>query len=1149
MKIKNYKIRWQRFAATTTLLLGIVANASSLRAQTVILDPNGDGGFENGADFAANGWTVANYTTNNTNKWFVGGVSNPSAGSNAAYISNDAGGGTYTYSNTGISRVLFWRDVVFPAGETEITLSFKIKVTGESNWDDLSVFIQNGATIPSVGQPSASSSSAPSISGTTRLGTYSIQTPAGTYVTRTLTISPVDAGNATVATTRRIIFYWENDGSYGSNPPCSIDEISLVSTLPPPPPVNDDCAGAIALTVNPSTTCSVVTSGTNLSATASSGPTSTCGTFDDDVWFSFVAVTPAHTVSLQNITGTTDLAFQVLDDCNATAAMVCSDPNSATVSGLVPGNTYYVRVATYTSTPYSFANFDICITTPANMNYVSSNVTQGSTASVVAGSENQQIIRTVVVANGLNYPLEVTQLDYNTTGSTNPADIANAKVYYTGTSTTFSTANLYGTVVANPNGSFSVIGNQALLGGTSNTNNYFWLVYDISCTAGATNVVDAQCISVYINGTPYTPTTTNPSGSRSITGTNTAVTNQPSTANVTAGNVDNQILRVQLTGCIGSEVTSLTFATAGTATAADISEAKVYFTTTTTFSNANQFGTAIPNPTGTFTVTGSQILANATGYFWLTYDVPSTATGGATLDASCSGAMIGTVNAVPATPNPTGTRTIVVPPVNDNPTGAITINVGDPCPGTLFTNVNASRASGEPVNSCYQEATQNYPSVWFKFVAPASGVVKISTDNGGTLSDTHMGLFEGSDPADYSTFTIKACDDDNGVTNTFKSILYAGGLNPGQTYYIMVNGYNGSSGTFCVTVEDIAASLLSTNTTCSSGQSVYINNTSFAGQTSIIDNSGRVLAIVKSSTGYSSTNTYNGNQNINTGSVRMDAVGTYYLDRNYAFSNDITVSNIEVTVFFLDAELEALKLADPTIVSLSDLRVSHTPGSCQANYSGALAALINPTATGSANGVHWITFTTPSFSNFYIHGGLVPLPITLSKFEGKTIGADNQLTWEAAQEKNAHQYVIERSEDGNKFNTIGLVNAKGFTGAMYSFDDKAPVAGSNYYRLKMEDKDGKFVYSNVIKLTNDSRGELAVTANPNPFKSSVTLNITGNIEENAGILVSDLSGRVILHQAVTAPKIELDLSQLNAGVYLVKYTDANQSKVIKIVKD
>lgn len=139
---------------------------------------------------------------------------------------------------------------------------------------------------------------------------------------------------------------------------------------PPPPPANDECAGAIGLTVNPDQSCAATTSGTIESATDSGLGNSTCfGTEDDDVWYSFVATGPVHTVDLINVAGsTTDLYHVVYDGssgCGALgAAILCSDPNSSTVNGLTPGNTYYVQVYTWTGSSGQNSTFDICIGTP-----------------------------------------------------------------------------------------------------------------------------------------------------------------------------------------------------------------------------------------------------------------------------------------------------------------------------------------------------------------------------------------------------------------------------------------------------------------------------------------------------------------------------------------------------------------------------------------------------------------------------------------------------------------------------------------------------------------------------------------------------------------------------------------------------------------
>lgn len=136
---------------------------------------------------------------------------------------------------------------------------------------------------------------------------------------------------------------------------------------PPPPPANDECTGAFALTVNPNYNCTSVTAGTVTSATPSN-VTSTCfGTADDDVWFSFTATDTLHRISLENITGSTSDMYMALwsGDCTSLNLVPnsCSDPQTMNIGGLTPGTQYYLQVYTYTSTTGQTSTFDVCVGT------------------------------------------------------------------------------------------------------------------------------------------------------------------------------------------------------------------------------------------------------------------------------------------------------------------------------------------------------------------------------------------------------------------------------------------------------------------------------------------------------------------------------------------------------------------------------------------------------------------------------------------------------------------------------------------------------------------------------------------------------------------------------------------------------------------
>ena len=146
------------------------------------------------------------------------------------------------------------------------------------------------------------------------------------------------------------------------------------------------------------------------------------------------------------------------------------------------------------------------------MTYTSSSVTQSDTLLVGKNTSSNHIIGITVETSNPDSPLSASSFTFATTGSTSAlTDISNAKLYYSGTTNTFALANQFGSIVNNPNGTFTFTGSQILEPGS----NYFWLTYSIRSSAIIENVVDAVCSSITI-GTPRTPSPTTVEGSRKI---------------------------------------------------------------------------------------------------------------------------------------------------------------------------------------------------------------------------------------------------------------------------------------------------------------------------------------------------------------------------------------------------------------------------------------------------------------------------------------------------------------------------------------------------------------------------------------------------------------------------------------------------------
>ena len=68
------------------------------------------------------------------------------------------------------------------------------------------------------------------------------------------------------------------------------------------------------------------------------------------------------------------------------------------------------------------------------------------------------------------------KFDFNTSGTIDLADIAKARLFFTGTSPVFSTVYQVGQTIVNPGSTFSITLSEELQEGT----NYFWLTYDIA---------------------------------------------------------------------------------------------------------------------------------------------------------------------------------------------------------------------------------------------------------------------------------------------------------------------------------------------------------------------------------------------------------------------------------------------------------------------------------------------------------------------------------------------------------------------------------------------------------------------------------------------------------------------------------------------
>ncbi len=154
-------------------------------------------------------------------------------------------------------------------------------------------------------------------------------------------------------------------------------------------------------------------------------------------------------------------------------------------------------------------------------------------------------------------------------------------------------------------------------------------------------------------------------------------------------------------------LTSLKLNTSGTTNVNDIQNARVYFTgNNPVFAATNQFGSTIAAPNGTFYVSGSRLLNTGVNYFWVTYDVKSTATTNNFMDVRVDSLVIGGNNTAPVNGDPVGSRKILGPLA-----GNYNIGVGQTYP-TITAAVNdlSSLGVSGPITFVLKDALYNTAS-------------------------------------------------------------------------------------------------------------------------------------------------------------------------------------------------------------------------------------------------------------------------------------------------------------------------------------------------------------------------------------------------------------------------------------------------------
>ena len=469
---------------------------------------------------------------------------------------------------------------------------------------------------------------------------------------------------------------------------------------------------------------------------------------------------------------------------------------------------------------------------------------------------------------------------------------------------------------------------------------------------------------------------------------------------------------------------------------------------------------------------------------------------------------------------PASATTNASPPANDECAAAVVLTVGTNGTCTSVSGTNVAATNSGLAHSC---ASFQGGDVWFQATVPASGNLTVETSTNGGFTDSGMSAYDGCAGAEIE------CDDDGGSGTM--SLIELTGRTPGEVIYFAVWEFgNNSFGTFDICAYDPAPPPpVPANDECAD-------------------------AIALTDAGGNPTNasgaTYNTTSATASGVTGTCTDGT--ADDDVWFSVEIPVANTEVTITVdggadFDAVLGVYTGSCAGVTQLACVDISGTDGVESYTFTSTFTG--GNGGQGSRNAPTVYLVQVYDFfgggGEFTISVATTPLPVELSHFSARAVGEVNVVEWTAALEEDLYMYTVERSTSATGFNrdnyeVVSDVTPLGTDNgveAVYSTTDNRPAA-TTYYRLRAEDLDGTVEYSDLVVVSRGAdAGVRTLKLRPNPAREQVTVVLPGSATAagERDVIITDLSGRVLLQRSIdpSAATLDLELDALAAGVYSV----------------
>jgi hypothetical protein len=226
----------------------------------------------------------------------------------------------------------------------------------------------------------------------------------------------------------------------------------------------------------------------------------------------------------------------------------------------------------------------------------------------------------------------------------------------------------------------------------------------------------------------------------------------------------------------------------------------------------------------------------------------------------------------------------------------------------------------------------------------------------------------------------------------------------------------------------------------------------------------------------------------------------------------------------------------------------------------AASSLVNIFTGGSitgGNGGAKIVFPSNSYSGsfsttgpyYFANGGSGTglLPVTLLSFTSSLQIQEVILYWKTANEDDINSFEIESSSSGSSdWETLKTISpmATDEGGYSYSFTDLTKMNGDRYYRLKITNREGKYVYSKTLFIGADQM----VTFSVAPTVVNSSMNVNSPAPGLAQVSIYNSFGLLVKAVSNESEHFTVDVSSLHPGEYFLRASQGQKSYTTKFLK-